>query len=113
MTEQEMNEPALLQFRKAYEIDSTNVDVLSRLGLLILVEADTAPDVNTADQMAAEAVRYLGRALALDHGRRLSPTMRERIIVLKENAEQQLAVAKEFEEGLITPNTNEEPDEGN
>ncbi len=108
MADQDMNVPALAQFKKANAIDSTNVDVLARLGIMILVLTEDVKDINLLDQMAAEAVTHLGRALELDTTGRISPAMRERMIVMKETAEQELAIAKEFDEGTIIPDQEEE-----
>jgi tetratricopeptide (TPR) repeat protein len=82
---QKLNVPALAEFRKAVLADSTNVEALSRAGLLEVLRYETAND----------GVRHLTRALALDStGRVLGPAA-ERLRVFRDRALNNL----EFAEG--------------
>jgi uncharacterized membrane protein YccC len=80
---QKLDGPALQEFRKAVHADSTNIEALSRAGLLEVLHHETARD----------GVRHLTRALELDATQRLLGPAAQRLRVFRDRAAANLEFA--------------------
>jgi len=89
LARQKLEKPALEAFRKAVHADSSNVEALSRAGLLEAMHFDTARD----------GVRHLTRALELDRQQRILGPATERLQVVRARAMEQLELAGSSSEG--------------
>ena len=78
--EQNLDEEALLEFWKAIEIDSTNVDALARAGAMEALNLD----------MARDGIHHIRRALELDRSRGRLGALADRIRRVADEAEKNL-----------------------
>ncbi len=89
LARQKLEAPALVAFRKALQADSTNIEALSRAGLLEALSFNTARD----------GVRHLTRALELDRQQRILGRATERLQAARARAIEQLELEGNSSEG--------------